>query len=94
MNKIETKTVYIVVEGKDKATGSYDPIDINENSCWLEKNENMIVLTKQEFEKTIGDAFDMGAVNYGAILQYLERGITNDSVNKQTYITQLFKSKL
>lgn len=60
MQPLKEQAVYTVVDVEDNANGSYDPFDINENSCWLEKKENMIVLTKEEFEKAIGDAFDNG----------------------------------
>lgn len=57
-------------------------------SHWLEPKQGMIVLTKDELIKIVGDAFDSG-MRYGEI----DYGVKNEFKKKTQYIATLFAAQ-
>lgn len=83
--KIDTQDCYTTIAMK--GSGLDKTIQKMVKNDYLDKHENVFILTKEEFEKAIGDAFEAGEKREH---DYLNRDY-NSTPDKTEYIENLFK---
>lgn len=88
MDKIKTQTIYQEVpENTDHILETWDGTYWNTKN--LEKQEDQVCMSREDFLKAIGDAFEAGAVyqyEYDNVKQELSK-----SPDKEEYISNLIK---